>query len=285
MIDHLVYKYAGCICKKPRARYSEQEKAVIRAMLIDARGNCRVVVEACKIGWICSLQLSAVQKIHNCAKMLRGRPVNKDFEQLVLSLALSEASLRTVRTNVPLCLAMLQRVASDVLTSFPEYLECPIVQRLKFSFKWASGILKRHFLIWMTHRLQVGTRPNRRRLTSISSSIKMVSWHSFTCALIRVIHCSHRRVRVVALYTARLRAPQPRHRADHRRADAGRGAGNQPPKYPCTTDSPPSASRRTALLAVPRLFFMRAYANVRCCAPPTRCCCCCFLYPSPLPLA
>ena len=70
--------------------------------------------------------------------------MNKDFEQLVLSLALSEASLRTVRTNVPLRLAMLQRKASDALTSFPEHLECSIVQRLKFSFKWPSGILKRH---------------------------------------------------------------------------------------------------------------------------------------------
>ena len=98
-----------------------------------------------RIGGFCStLQLSAVRKIHRCPKLSPGRPVNKDFEKLVVSLALSQSSSRTVRgAKVYPCLAMVQRAASEVLRRFPEYLECPIVQRLKFSFRWASGIFKR----------------------------------------------------------------------------------------------------------------------------------------------
>jgi hypothetical protein len=139
IIDCLVSKYAGSFrSKKLRAPYSEDEKTVIRAMLLDAQGNFQLVADACRIGGLCSLDRSTMQRIEQGTTSSPGKPVNQDFEKLVVSFFLSQSP----SGNATL---MLQSIAHSVLKEYPQYRKCPIVRRLQFSRKWAHGFFDRHF--------------------------------------------------------------------------------------------------------------------------------------------
>jgi hypothetical protein len=70
---------------------------------------------------------------------LRGRPVNKDFEQLVVSIVRSQNPSGNVSSST-------LRTTANCAKQDPQYRECPIVQRLQFSRKWARGIWQRHFV-------------------------------------------------------------------------------------------------------------------------------------------
>ena len=141
IIDILVSKYAGSFRKtKPRAIYSEEEKAVITAMLHDAKGNVQVVADACRIGGLCSLDRSTVRRIQKGRTHSLGKPVNKDFEELVVSIARSQTPSGNVTSSI------LQTAAKKVSTDFQQFLKCPIVQRLQFTRKWATGVFHRHFV-------------------------------------------------------------------------------------------------------------------------------------------
>jgi hypothetical protein len=141
IIDVLVLKYAGSFReKKPRAVYSEEEKAIISAMLHDAKGNVQIVADACRIGGFCSLYRSTVQRIQKGRTPSLGKPVNKDFEKLVVSIARSQTPSGNVTSS------MLRTTAKRVSTDFPEFLKCPIVRRLQFTRKWATGVFHRHFV-------------------------------------------------------------------------------------------------------------------------------------------
>ena len=140
VIDLLVSKYAGSFSgKKPRVLYSEKEKAVIRAMLNDAQGNAQIVVDACKQGGFCSLDRATVRRIQQGRTPSRGRRVNKDFEQLVVSIVRSQNPSGNVSSSK-------LRTTANSAKQDPQYRECPIVQRLQFSRKWARGIWQRHFV-------------------------------------------------------------------------------------------------------------------------------------------
>ncbi len=140
VIDLLVSKYAGSFSgKKPRALYSEEEKAVISAMLHDAQGNVQIVADACKQGGFCSLDRATIRRIQQGRTPLRGRPVNKDFEQLVVSIVRSQNPSGNVSSST-------LRTTANCAKQDPQYRECPIVQRLQFSRKWARGIWQRHFV-------------------------------------------------------------------------------------------------------------------------------------------
>lgn len=139
-IEFLVSKYAGGFRKKKlRAHYSEDEKNVIRAMLLDAQGNFQLVADACRIGNFCSLDRSTIQRMKKGRTRPRGKPVNQDFEKLVVSFFSSQSPSGNV-------VSMLQTAAHSVLKDFPQYQKCPIVRRLRFSRKWATGFFQRHFL-------------------------------------------------------------------------------------------------------------------------------------------
>ena len=142
IIEFLVSKYAGGFRKKKlRAHYSEDEKNIIRAMLLDAQGNFQLVADACRIGNFCSLDRSTVQRIQQGRTPPLGKPVNTEFEKLVVSIARSK---KTTSGNVTL--SILQTTAKSVLQEFPQFQTCAIVQRLQFSPKWATGIFRRHFV-------------------------------------------------------------------------------------------------------------------------------------------
>ena len=111
IIDRLVSKYAGSFRKK-KLRYSEEEKAVISSMLHDAQGNFRIVADACRIGGFCSLDRSTVQRIRKGRTPSLGKPVNKDFEKLVVSIARSQTPSESVTSS------MLQTAAKSVLKEF-----------------------------------------------------------------------------------------------------------------------------------------------------------------------
>jgi hypothetical protein len=141
IIDLLASKYADRLRKKkPRALYSEDEKAVITEMLHDAKGNVQIVADACRIGGFSSLDRSTVQRIQQGRTASLGKPVNTEFEKLVVSVARS----KTTSGNVTL--SILQTTAKSVLKEFPQFQTCAIVQRLQFSTKWATGIFRRHFV-------------------------------------------------------------------------------------------------------------------------------------------
>jgi hypothetical protein len=149
IIDLLVSKYAGRFSsKKLRAPYSEDEKSVIRAMLLDAQGNFQIVADACRIGGFCSLDRSTMQRIIRSRTPSRGKPVNKEFEKLVVSFFSSQSPTSNVSS-------MLQIAANSVLREFPEYRKCPIVQRLQFSRKWATSFFHRHFSAFKVGHVRV----------------------------------------------------------------------------------------------------------------------------------
>jgi hypothetical protein len=140
IIDFLIKKYDGRFRKKNlRAHYSEYEKTVISAMLLDAQGNFQLVADACRIGGFCSLDRSTVRRINKgrTPRNPRGKPVNHDFEKLVFSSFMSQSPSGN-------SISMLQIAAHSVLKNFPEYRKCPVVQRLQFSRKWANGFFHRH---------------------------------------------------------------------------------------------------------------------------------------------
>jgi hypothetical protein len=142
VIEFLASKYADRLRKKkPRALYSEDEKAVITEMLHDANGDVKVVTDACRIGGFSSLDRSTVQRIQQGRTPPLGKPVNTEFEKLVVSIARSK---KTTSGNVTL--SILQTTAKSVLQEFPQFQTCAIVQRLQFSPKWATGIFRRHFV-------------------------------------------------------------------------------------------------------------------------------------------
>jgi hypothetical protein len=96
MLDALVEKHGGDIGhKKRRANYSKQEREVVAAMLEDAQGNCHIVAQACRLSGFHSLDRRTVQRIKSGASGSRGKPVNKDFENAVLSRVLFQ-TLSTV---------------------------------------------------------------------------------------------------------------------------------------------------------------------------------------------
>jgi hypothetical protein len=142
IIELLVSKYAGKFrSKKLRAHYTEDEKSVIKAMLLDAQGNFQIIADACRIGGFCSLDRSTVQRIKRSRTPSRGKPVNNEFEKKVLLFFSSQS--QSPSSNV---FSMLQIAAHSVLKEFPEFRKCPIVQRLQFSRKWATSFFHRHFL-------------------------------------------------------------------------------------------------------------------------------------------
>jgi hypothetical protein len=65
--------------------------------------------------------------------------VNKDFEQLVVSIVRSQNPSGNVSSSK-------LRTTANSAKQDPQYRECPIVQRLQFSRKWARGIWQRHFV-------------------------------------------------------------------------------------------------------------------------------------------
>ena len=138
VIHLLVSKYASSFRKK-KLRYSEEEKAVISSMLHDAQGNFRTVADACRIGGLCSLDRSTVQRIKKGTTPPPGKPVNKEFEKLVVSIVRS----RTPSGNITS--SMLQITALSV-QQYPQFQKCPVVQRLQFSRKWVTGMWHRHFV-------------------------------------------------------------------------------------------------------------------------------------------
>ncbi len=137
-IEMLVSKYASSFRKK-KLRYSEEEKAVISSMLHDAQGNFQLVADACRIGGFCSLDRSTVQRIKKGTTPPRGKPVNKDFEKLVVSIVRSQIPSGNITSS------MLQITARSV-QQHPQFQKCPIVQRLQFSRKWVTGMWHRHFV-------------------------------------------------------------------------------------------------------------------------------------------
>ena len=140
IIEHLLSKYAGMFSsKKLRAPYSEDEKTVIRAMLLDAQGNFQLVADACRIGGFCSPDRSTIQRIKKSTTISQGKPLNKDFEKLVVSSFLSQSPSGNVTSR-------LQSAAHSVLEECPQYRKCPIVRRLQFSRKWGYSFFHRHFL-------------------------------------------------------------------------------------------------------------------------------------------
>jgi hypothetical protein len=139
-IDRLVSKYAGSFRKK-KLRYSEEEKAVISSMLHDAEGNFRIVAEACRICGLCSLDISTLQRIQKSTRAPPGKPVNKDFEKLVVSIVRSQTPSGNVTS------AMLRTAAKRVKQEYSQFQKCPIVQRLQFSRKWVHGIWHRYFVL------------------------------------------------------------------------------------------------------------------------------------------
>ena len=152
MLDALVEKHGGDIGhKKHRANYSKQEKEVVAAMLEDAQGNCHIVAQACRLSGFHSLDRRTVQRIKSGASGSRGKPVNKDFENAVLSRVLFQTLSKVTQVtditgNILHSLSMLCMAATAVLKDVPKFRECPVVKRLKFSLKWASGVCRRNRL-------------------------------------------------------------------------------------------------------------------------------------------
>jgi hypothetical protein len=153
MCDILVEKYGGDISeKKRRAVYSEQEREVVSAMLLDAKGNCHLVADACRMAGFTSLDRRTVQRIKGGTHIgARGKPVNKEFELAVLSRVLFQTLSKVTQVtditgNILHSLSMLSLAATALMAENTKFRECPIVNRLHFSLKWAAGVCRRNRL-------------------------------------------------------------------------------------------------------------------------------------------
>ena len=148
----LTEKYSEEISnKRRRSSYSEQEQRVVDSVLKDAGGNCHLVADVCRAIGFYTMDRRTVRRIKAGATGGRGKPVNPEFEQAVLSRVLFQ-SLSTVTQvtditgNILHSLSMLQLAAEQVKTEVPKFRQCPIVNRLKFSLCWAAGVCRRNRL-------------------------------------------------------------------------------------------------------------------------------------------